>query len=599
MAYGRPATVRSHRRGGPRRRLNVAPWIVISLVVLLVAGGLTAGFVWLIKQSCSGEVRATVVASPATASILESLNRQWSATEPSIDGTCVAIDIRAKDSADVALALQNTWDPKADGPAPDAWVPQSTAWVRKASDDADAEILIPDLQPSIARSPAVIAMPKAMAEKLGWPKPEVSWESVIEKALAKTGWDAHGEPGWGPFRFGMTNPATSTAGLLALTAILDADDNEVISSDEQLDLYQLQQVMAVYAERTDEIFEEYARLASQSPEDGLKYVSAFPALEQDVLNHNLRYPEAPLVALYPAASAIEADHPYLVLRDPPWARPDSARAASAFMNFVRGPSGEQQLLDAGFRDPNRVPGRDLTVQNGVAKEITVLPRAVLLPESVGRTINTWTELTRSANILLVLDVSGSMNDPVPGSGGTRMDLAKKAAKQAVQLFRDDARVGLWVFSSELNGNRDHRTVVPLDVLSNPAENGETRRDQMLRSIDQIQAAGWTGLYDTVAAAQRTVRDNYQKDAVNLVVVMTDGKNEDESGGLSLAQLRQRIGQISADADRRVPIATVGFGAGADYGTLRQISQLAGGLAFESREEFDIDRVLVDAIFSDY
>src|SRR5215216_5209893 len=103
--------------------------------------------------------------------------------------------------------------------------------------------------------------------------------------------------------------------------------------------------MAVYTARTEEILNEYARQSDQGTAAGLKYVSAFPALEQDVLGHNLRHSKAPLVAIYPDNS-IEADHPFLVLQNAPWTRPEAQKVATDFMNFVRGATGERQLLDA-------------------------------------------------------------------------------------------------------------------------------------------------------------------------------------------------------------------------------------------------------------
>ena len=36
----------------------------------------------------------------------------------------------------MVAALAADWDPSADGPTPDVWVPDSSAWVRKASVDA-------------------------------------------------------------------------------------------------------------------------------------------------------------------------------------------------------------------------------------------------------------------------------------------------------------------------------------------------------------------------------------------------------------------------------------------------------------------------------
>lgn len=597
MAYSRPATVRSHRRGGPRRRMRIAPWIAVSLVLVLAAGGLTAGYLWLVRQACSGQATARVVASPETARILEVISQQWSATEPAVEGRCAAVEIAAKDSAQMAIALQNPWDAKVNGEVPDVWVPQSTAWVRRAAADADAERMIPDLQPSIARSPAVLAMPKPMAEKLGWPQQKITWQTVIDHATKNTNWRTYGQPDWGPFRLGMTNPATSTAGLLALTAILDRNDDENISPTERQGLIQLRHAMSVYTERTEDILTEYTKLAGGDPTAALKYVSAFPALEQDVVDHNLRNPKAPLVAIYPEQNVIEADHPFLVLKAD-WVDDEARAVATEFMTFVRGHGGEEHLLNAGFRDPNRVPGKDLTADNGVAPQLTALPRAVLLPDSVTRTINTWTALTRPTNILLVLDVSGSMGEAVPGSGGSRMDLAKQATRDAIDMFSDDARVGLWSFSSALNGQQDYRVLVPLDRLGQTVD-GRSRRDQMISAVNALRPLTATGLYDTTLAAQKHLLENFQKDAVNLVVIMTDGKNEDTTPPqLSKEALLDQLKKNNADAARKVSVTTVGFGAAADYAALQEISRVTGGIAFESREAFDINQVLQAALFSD-
>jgi Ca-activated chloride channel family protein len=577
--------------------MRMAPWIVVSLVLVLAAGGLTGGYLWLVRQACSGKATARVVASPETAQILEVIGQKWAATEPAVKGKCASVEIATKDSAQMAIALQNPWDPKVNGAAPDVWVPQSTAWIRRAAVDADAERMLPDLQPSIARSPAVLAMPKPMAEKLGWPQKPITWQTVIDNATKRTDWGTYGQPDWGAFRLGMTNPATSTAGLLALTAILDRNDDEDVSAAERQGLIQLRQAMTVYTERTDDILTEYTKLAGGKPAAGLAYVSAFPALEQDVVDHNLRNPKAPLVAIYPEQNVIEADHPFLVLKAD-WVSTEARAVATEFMNFVRGRSGEEHLLNAGFRDPNRVPGKDLTAQNGVSPQLTALPRAVLLPDSVTRAINTWTALTRPTNILLVLDVSGSMVEPVPGSGGTRMDLAKRAASEAIDLFSDDARVGLWVFSSALSGQQDHRVVVPLDRVGQTV-NGRSRRDQMKSSINALRPQGATGLYDTTLTAQKHLLENFQKDAVNLVVIMTDGKNEDETPPkLSKEALLDQLQKNNADAARKVLVTTVGFGEAADYAALQEISRVTGGIAFESRAAFDINQVLQAALFSD-
>jgi Ca-activated chloride channel family protein len=270
------------------------------------------------------------------------------------------------------------------------------------------------------------------------------------------------------------------------------------------------------------------------------------------------------------------------------------------MQYVRGPEGKQELLDAGFRDPNRAPGPQLNQQNGLAPEITALPRGVLLPDAVTRAITTWTALTQPTNVLLVLDISGSMRAVVPGTGQTRMALAKQAARAAAELFPPEAHVGLWTFSTGLSGNRDWRSVVSVGPLSDEMSTGRTRDEELVRSIDNIQLipSGDTGLYDTILAAQKSVMDNYRKGATNIVVLLTDGKNDDPGGGLSLEQLKTELTKNKGVADKQVPVVLVGYGEDVDFAILQELSALTGTTARSSRDAFDINQVLVQAIFAD-
>ncbi len=594
MPYGRPAPVRSHRRGGPRRKRRILPWLVVPLVLALVAGGVTAGYLFVASKACTGEARATVVASPGMVPLLQGLAREWLDTKPSAGGVCAAVDIASKDSAVMAQALGTEWDEKSGGPRPDVWVPDAMAWVRRASTAAIAERMMPDLQPSLARTPAVIAMPKPMAEALGWPDAKVSWQDLVTKyAASPAGWKRLGKP-WGAFRFGMTDPLKSTSGLLALMAILDDNDDGEVSADEQASVAKLKQVKAVYTEGTSQIFADLHQADAQGVDQALAYLSAFPALEQEVLAYNQTNPRMPLVAVYPTNGSGDADHPYLVL-NAPWVSKQRQDVAKSFLGFLRGPKGRKTFLANGFRDSNRAPGAPLTELNGFAPKLVTLPRAVLLPESVQQSMNTWTGLTRSTNVLLVLDVSGSMRQAVPGTGKTRLTLAKDAAARAVSLFGPDTSAGLWAFSTKLDGTKDYRELVSLGKLGEDL-GGRSRKEAMLAAIERLAPVADTGLYDTMAAAQQAVLDRYQAGATNLVVLMTDGKNDDPPGGLTLDQLKAKLAQAGSDASRKVPVITVGYGEDADFAILQELSRITGAPSYTSKTSFDISQVLLTAIF---
>ncbi|WP_426514381.1 substrate-binding and VWA domain-containing protein [Dactylosporangium sp. McL0621] len=584
--------MRSHRRSPAQDHFRGTPWIVGGLVAALVAGGGWFAYGKLTTTSCTGTVTASVVASPATATLLEDLATKWSATDPAVAGQCVHVAVSARDTAVMAQALGTEWDAKT-GTPPDVWVPDSTAWVRRASTAAIAERMMPDLQPSLARTPSVLAMPKPMAEALGWPDGELSWQDLINKVAADPqGWAKYNQAGWGQFKLGMSDPLQSTAGLLALMAILDGNDDGEVTPDEQATLAKLKSERAVYTDTTAQLLDGLSKADRAGADAGLRYVSAFPALEQDVLTYNKANPHTPLVAVYPSNGSADADNPYLIL-EAPWASKDKQDAAKAFLAYARGPEGRKVFLDAGFRDPNRVAGTALSGSTFAAR-IKTVPRAVLLPESVKQSMDTWTALTRPTNVLLVLDVSGSMNEQVPGTGKTRMQLAKDAAHGAVALFDGNVDAGLWVFSTKQNGTTDYKQLVPIGRVGDSV-GGKPRRDQMTTSIDKLAATGDTGLYDTAAAAQQAVADAYRPGATNLVVLMTDGKNDDSTGGLNLDQLREKL-QANAGSDKKVPIVTVGYGNDADFASLQEISRVSGGTLYTSKTAFDINEVLLTAIF---
>ncbi len=389
MPNGRSANVRSHRRGGGGRR-RVSPWLVIGLVVVLALSGVTVGWTYLVHKSCSGMDKATIDASPNIAPILNSLEEQWAKTSPAVAGTCVSVSVNAKDSALMATALGSPWDTQANGPAPDVWVPESSVWVRQASVSNVAQQLMPDLQPSLARSPNVIAMPKNLAVALGWPKAQFDWPDILKDQDTSNFWGTKGQS-WGAFKFTMTSPETSTAGMLALMSIADAGNDGAITASDQSYVFDFAQHEENQVGDTSDIMTALATPDGQSAGAVDKYISGFPALEQDVIQYNEKDPKEPLVAVYPTSGSYDADHPYLILNNPSWGSKAAVTAATAFEAYARGTVGRSTFLKAGFRDSNRSGDNEFVPTNGVITSLdSYLPRAVLVPDSVNDTMQAWT-----------------------------------------------------------------------------------------------------------------------------------------------------------------------------------------------------------------
>src|SRR5690606_13668840 len=105
----------------------------------------------------------------------------------------------------------------------------------------------------------------------------------------------------------------------------------------------------------------------------------------------------------------------------------------------------------------------------------------------------------------------------------------------------------------------------------------------------------TGLYNTIQAAYDTVLGSYDPDAVNMVVVITDG--EDDTGGRPGITLEELLEHLrSAPADQQVQVVTVAFGEEPNFEVMRQISSLTGGAAYYSADGFDLVDLLRTAVF---
>ena len=178
----------------------------------------------------------TVVSSSEKADLLGDLARRYEGGDPRIEGRCVAVDVVAKPSGDATDALVRGWDTTVEGPRPDVWTPVTSSWLEIAQHrlaDTDGPDLIPAHVGSIASAPLVIAMPRPMAEAMGWPTDQIGWHDLFDLATDPEGWARYGHPDWGRFTLGKTNPNFSTSGLNALIGEYYAATGTVQRSDDR------------------------------------------------------------------------------------------------------------------------------------------------------------------------------------------------------------------------------------------------------------------------------------------------------------------------------------------------------------------------------
>jgi Ca-activated chloride channel family protein len=610
-----------HLAQGRRRRPTAL--LAAACILLVLALGI-GGFVFFVNQparslACrGGSLPLQVVISPDQAGVVTQAAAEYERRRPAVDDRCVDVQVRGTDSAEAAAALSGGWDEATQGPAPDVWVPASSAWALQVALRQQAtkqDVLIPLEYPKLATTPMVMAMPKPMAETLGWPRSTLGWKDLLGAVVNQEGWKAFGHPEWGAFKLGKTDANLSTPGLEALIAAVFAATGQtselsvetLVKEEDKLRqlILGLERAPGQDAD-TPATFLANLQQADQAGQ-ALNFVSAVPLDEKSVWDYNRgnasgledgaerAKPDVPLVAIYPKEGTLEADHPWVVLRAP-WVNDAKRRAAAEFLDYLRSEPIQERFQAAGFRTSEGRPGPQLSQANGLLPDQPSRVLAPPAPKVVAAALESWNAARKRSNVLAVYDVSGSMKEEVPGTGGrTKMDIVKEAASQALALFAPETNLGTWVFSTNLVGNRDWAESVPIGPTNARLPDGKIRRQVLAEALARLQATnGDTGLYDTTLAAFRAVQRSYAPQRINIVVLLTDGINDDPSGGIDRAQLLRQL-RAEQDKERPVRIITIAYGANADAASLKMIADATGGLAFVSRDPRDILHVFTDAI----
>jgi hypothetical protein len=320
--------------------------------------------------------------------------------------------------------------------------------------------------------------------------------------------------------------------------------------------------------------------------------------EAQVAAYNLDEPAETLVAAYPSDGTVLLDYPFVRL--PARAEAGDDAEASASADTVAGASSRAELLQAyetaarddaerlaaeGFRSSDGTGALDIP---GLAAE-SPAAAAELDTAAQLEILRAWGVLTLRSRMLAVIDVSGSMEEPAE-NGLRRIDIFQQAAIGAMEKFSGEVEMGVWLFSTARNGDLDYEDVSPIAPLADLAH-----KQQIAEIIQSLPArlGGATGLYDTALAAVQRVRESYDPEKVNSVLLITDGRNEDENG-IDLDMLLAELGKID-DPAKPVPVIMIGFGPDTDLAAMQRIAQATKGAAYSASKPEDLGTVLVDAL----
>jgi hypothetical protein len=239
--------------------------------------------------------------------------------------------------------------------------------------------------------------------------------------------------------------------------------------------------------------------------------------------------------------------------------PGRTDALRRLLSVLTGKPGAAAIRMTGLRLPDGALAPDRA--NGRLPTPAASPFDVLQKHHVDHVFATWYAESRKMSLLIVTDVSGSMAKPAPGTATPLIDLVRHGCRTVGDLLPADAQIGIWEFGVNLDPPRDYKTLLPIGPLDDP------RRAGLRQAVGALAAQETgTGLYDTILAAYKAVRDSYQAGVPNQVMVFTDGRNEDDPQTIMPAQLTSELAAAN-DPTRPVQLSVVTFGDLPDVGVL--------------------------------
>lgn len=155
------------------------------------------------------------------------------------------------------------------------------------------------------------------------------------------------------------------------------------------------------------------------------------------------------------------------------------------------------------------------------------------------------------NLSLVLDKSGSMD-------GAKMTCLKDAVKRVIDLLGPEDFISVVAFDSS------PKTLVKSQQASSPAD-----KQNLKRQVDRLSAGGGTEIAPAMEVGLSELRRAYAPNAINRLVLLTDGQTEHEDRCHKQAQKQAGAG---------IPLVALGIGGDWNEQLLINLAAATGGQA---------------------
>jgi Ca-activated chloride channel family protein len=469
------------------------------------------------------------------------------------------------------LSGGSMWDILAGKLKPVAWSPGAVSWVdqyrERWAQDGKRPAITEACRPSVY-SPIGLAMWRPMAAALGWPDKPIGWQTIVDLAADPKGWARYNHPEWGNLKLGHPHPKYSSAGMLYMTSFVYGVTGRTAGlTTAEIYSPEVETGMRTLARNTSKygmISTDLLRLMAQH---GPQYLHAVSAFEEGTVRLNLERGDElrwPVVFIFPSEGTFWSSHPYCILDGADWVDEEQAEAAKIFLDYLRAREQQEIAVDHLLRplDSDIEIHAPLSLENGadprVRKE-TVPALEMPNSDATAAIIDQFMTTKRKSTVLLVLDVSGSMQ-------GQNIRAATEATAAFLKRLHPNDEAGLIVFNERVI------TTSPVQPVSQVVEDLSAR-------ILNLVAGGGTALYEAVCdgmAMMTALREEDQANGENRLygmVLLSDGENTD--GKVSDNRMFATCLPAGAEADG-VKVFPIAFGEGTNRNVLGRIATVSGG-----------------------
>lgn len=301
-------------------------------------------------------------------------------------------------------------------------------------------------------------------------------------------------------------------------------------------------------------------LAKSIVQNGQFWATIGSVYESSVIiaNSNLQPGQPRYEAVYPKSTF--SSNMRLILPTAPWVSADEKAAAAKVIEYLRSTSAQQIATNLGLRPGTAgIPlGAKFSPEFGVDPKAQYDSLRPPQPQVVEAMLKSWQEVAKKPSLVVVV---------VDSSGSMQADRRMTSVQQTLQIYINSLgakdKIALIDFDSEI------RPPVLIDGTPEGRAKG-------LQFVSGLEAKGGTKLYDATLYARNWLKQNLRQDAINAVLVLTDGA--DSGSIISLDRLGTEIQKSGFSSDDRISFFTIGYGKENEFSpeALKKIAAFNGG-----------------------